>query len=87
MNQKEKYVAGVFYIDQTSKTKGTEESGNAQWRFSQDSFTPANTALWKTPGLFEGYGIKTNAQIHSTSAAVFGQLDWAVQINCMYYLV
>jgi iron complex outermembrane receptor protein len=71
-------VVGVFYIDQTSKTKGTEESGNAQWRFSQDSFTPANTALWKTPGLFEGYGIKTNAQIHSTSAAVFGQLDWAV---------
>lgn len=71
-------VAGVFYIDQTSKTKGTEESGSAQWRFSQDSFTPANTALWKTPGLFEGYGIKTNAQIHSTSAAVFGQLDWAV---------
>jgi len=71
-------VAGVFYIDQTSKTNGTEESGNAQWRFSQDSFTPANTALWKTPGLFEGYGIHTNAQIHSTSAAVFGQLDWAV---------
>jgi len=71
-------VAGVFYIDQTSKTKGVEESGNAQWRFSQDSFTPANTALWKTPGLFEGYGIKTNAQIHSTSAAVFGQLDWAI---------
>lgn len=71
-------VAGVFYIDQTSKTKGTEESGNAQWRFSQDSFTPANTALWKTPGLFEGYGIKTDAQIHSTSAAVFGQLDWAI---------
>lgn len=71
-------VAGVFYIDQTSKTKGTEESGNAQWRFAQDSFTPANTALWKTPGLFEGYGIHTDAQIHSTSAAVFGQLDWAV---------
>ncbi|WP_281226626.1 TonB-dependent receptor [Flavobacterium aquiphilum] len=71
-------VAGVFFIDQTSKTKGTEESGNAQWRFAQDSFTPANTALWKTPGLFEGYGIHTDAQIHSTSAAVFGQLDWAV---------
>ncbi|HSD08196.1 TonB-dependent receptor [Flavobacterium sp.] len=71
-------VAGVFYIDQTSKTNGTEESGNAQWRFAQDSFTPANTALWKTPGLFEGYGIHTDAQIHSTSAAVFGQLDWAI---------
>lgn len=68
-------VVGVFFIDQTSKTKGTEESGNAQWRFSQST---TNTALWKTPGLFEGYGIKTNAKIHSTSAAVFGQLDWAI---------
>ncbi|MBP6620120.1 MAG: TonB-dependent receptor, partial [Leadbetterella sp.] len=68
-------VVGVFFIDQTSKTKGTEESGNAQWRFSQST---TNTALWKTPGLFEGYGIKTNAKIHSTSAAAFGQLDWAI---------
>ena len=67
-------VAGVFFIDQTSKTKGTEESGDAQWRFAQSSTSP----LWKTPGLFEGYGIKTNAKIHSTSAAVFGQLDWAI---------
>ncbi len=68
-------VVGVFFIDQTSKTKGTEESGDAQWRFSQST---TNTTLWKTPGLFEGYGIKTNAKIHSTSAAVFGQLDWAI---------
>ncbi|MCV9926600.1 TonB-dependent receptor [Flavobacterium sp. LS1R49] len=67
-------VVGVFYIDQTSKTNGTEESGNAQWRFSQSSTSP----LWKTPGLFEGYGIKTNASIRSSSAAVFGQLDWAI---------
>ena len=67
-------VFGVFFIDQTSKTNGTEESGSAQWRFSQ-STTSSN---WQTPGLFEGYGIKTNASIHSTSAAVFGQLDWAV---------
>ena len=67
-------VAGLFFIDQTSKTKGTEESGDAQWRFAQSS----TSALWKTPGLFEGYGIKTNAKIYSTSAAVFGQLDWAV---------
>ncbi|MES2544879.1 MAG: TonB-dependent receptor [Bacteroidota bacterium] len=66
-------VVGVFYIDQTTKTNGTEESGNAQWRFSQNT---TNTDLWKTPGLFEGYGIKTDAQIHSVSAAVFGQLDW-----------
>ena len=68
-------VVGVFFIDQTVKIDGTEESGNAQWRFSQS--TP-NTALWQIPGLFEGYGIRTNAKIHSTSAAVFSQLDWAI---------
>jgi iron complex outermembrane receptor protein len=67
-------VAGVFFIDQTTKTNGTEESGNAQWRFAQNSISP----LWKTTGLFEGYGIKTNASIHSTSVAIFGQLDWAL---------
>lgn len=67
-------VGGVFFIDQTSQTDGTEESGNAQWRFSQST----TSALWKTPGLFEGYGIKTDARIRASSAAVFGQLDWAV---------
>lgn len=67
-------VAGVFFIDQTVKTHGTEESGNAQWRFAQSSTSP----LWKTPGLFEGYGIKTISSIRSSSAAVFGQLDWAI---------
>ncbi|WP_276378515.1 TonB-dependent receptor [Flavobacterium sp. H4147] len=67
-------VAGVFFIDQTSQTDGTEESGNAQWRFSQST----TSSLWKTPGLFEGYGIKTDARIRASSAAVFGQLDWAI---------
>jgi iron complex outermembrane receptor protein len=67
-------VVGVFFIDQTSQTDGTEESGNAQWRFAQST----NSTLWKTPGLFEGYGIKTDARIRASSAAVFGQLDWAI---------
>ncbi|WP_431244288.1 TonB-dependent receptor [Flavobacterium sp. P21] len=67
-------VVGAFFIDQTSQTDGTEESGNAQWRFSQSTTSP----LWKTPGLFEGYGIKTDANIRSSSAAVFGQIDWAI---------
>ncbi|MDW8852910.1 TonB-dependent receptor [Flavobacterium sp. MMLR14_040] len=67
-------VAGVFFIDQTSQTDGTEESGDAQWRFAQSS----TSALWKTPGLFEGYGIKTDANIRASSAAVFGQIDWAI---------
>lgn len=67
-------VVGVFFIDQTSQTDGTEESGNAQWRFAQSS----TSALWRTPGLFEGYGIKTDANIRASSAAVFGQIDWAI---------
>jgi iron complex outermembrane receptor protein len=67
-------VVGVFFIDQTVKIDGTEESGDSQWRFSQSTTSP----LWATPGLFEGYGIHTNAKIHSTSAAVFGQIDWAI---------
>lgn len=80
-------VAGLFYIDQTVKIKGTEESGDAQWRFSRApvNYTPAGgvatavpLALWETPNLLEGFGIKTDAQIHSTSAAAFGQLDWAI---------
>lgn len=67
-------VVGVFFIDQEVKITGTEESGSAQWRFSQSS----TSALWKTPGLFEGYGIYTNASIKSQSAAVFGSLDWQI---------
>jgi len=67
-------VVGAFFIDQTSQTDGTEESGSAQWRFAQSS----TSSLWKTPGLFEGYGIKTDANIRASSAAVFGQLDWAI---------
>jgi iron complex outermembrane receptor protein len=67
-------VVGAFFIDQTSQTDGTEESGNAQWRFAQST----TSALWKTPGLFEGYGIKTDANIRASSAAVFGQIDWAI---------
>jgi len=67
-------VAGLFFIDQTSRTTGTEESGSAQWRFSQST----TSSKWATPGLFEGYGINTDASIHATSAAVFGQLDLAI---------
>jgi iron complex outermembrane receptor protein len=67
-------VAGLFFFDQEVKIHGTEESGNAQWRFSQSS----TNALWSTPGLFEGYGIRTEASIQSTSAAAFANVDWEV---------
>src|SRR5690606_26926274 len=67
-------VVGLFFIDQEVKISGTEESGSAQWRFSQNTTSPN----WQTPGLFEGYGISTDASIKSSSAAVFANVDWAV---------
>lgn len=67
-------VVGLFYIDQEVKIRGTEESGDAQWRFSQSSTSP----LWATPGLFDGYGISTRSSIKSSSAAIFANIDWAV---------
>lgn len=67
-------VVGLFYIDQEIKTNGLEESGRHQWRFSQSSSSP----LWKTPGLFEGFGIRTNSSIRSKSAAAFANIDWEV---------
>lgn len=69
-------VVGAFYIGQDLKTDPyhIEESGDAQWRFSQNS----TSELWATPGLLEGYGIKTKSRLQSSGAAVFGQLDWAI---------
>jgi len=67
-------VIGLFYIDQEVKINGTEESGTAQWRFSQSTTSP----LWATPDLLEGYGINTKASIKSSSAAVFANIDWEI---------
>lgn len=69
-------VIGTFIIGQDLKTDPfhIEESGAAQWRFSQSS----TSALWRTPGLFDGFGIKTNSRLQSLGAAVFGQLDWSI---------
>jgi iron complex outermembrane recepter protein len=69
-------VAGVFIIGQDLKTDPvhTEESGDAQWRFSQSSTSSA----WSTPGLLDGYGIRTKSRLQTFGAAVFGQLDWAI---------
>ena len=69
-------VAGVFIIGQDLKTDPvhTEESGSAQWRFSQSSASNA----WQTPGLLDGYGIRTKSGLETFGAAVFGQIDWAI---------
>jgi iron complex outermembrane receptor protein len=74
LNDKITGVIGVFALGQQIDTHGTEESGNAQWRFSQST----TSSLWKTPGLFDGYGIHTESSIKSLSAAVFANVDWAI---------
>lgn len=72
-------VIGVFVIGQDLKTDPyhIEESGAAQWRFSQNS----TSNLWQTPGLFDGYGIRTNSRLKTFGAAVFAQIDWEVVSN------
>lgn len=67
-------VAGLFYLNQSINTHGNEESGKDQWRFSKSS----TSALWATPGLFDGYGIKTESSIKSQSASAFANVDWRV---------
>ncbi|WP_080058740.1 TonB-dependent receptor [Spirosoma aerolatum] len=72
-------VIGFFGLWQDLKSDPvqTEEAGSAQWRFAQSS----TSALWKTPGLFDNFGIRTTNRIQSTGLAVFGQLDWAISDN------
>lgn len=69
-------VIGVFAIGQDLKTDPVhiEESGAAQWRFSQST----TSDKWKTPGLFDGFGIKTTSGLKSFGGAVFAQVDWAI---------
>jgi iron complex outermembrane recepter protein len=69
-------VVGVYFIDQEVQTDpvGIEESGTATWRFSQST----TSTKWKTPGLFEGFGIQNKFSIKSISASAFANLDWEV---------
>ncbi|WPR73988.1 TonB-dependent receptor [Algoriphagus sp. NG3] len=69
-------VAGIYYLSQNLETSPfhSEESGSAAWRFLQNNQDP----LWQTPGLLEGYGIRTTSMLESSSAAVFGQIDWSI---------
>ncbi|MFV8327283.1 TonB-dependent receptor [Flavobacterium sp. ZS1P14] len=74
-------VIGVFVIGQELKADPIqiEEAGSAQWRFSQDTPNDSNGySLWQTPGLLNGYGIKTKNTLNTFSGALFGQLDWEI---------
>ncbi|SDK19795.1 iron complex outermembrane recepter protein [Pedobacter sp. ok626] len=76
LTEKVSGVIGVFALAQNLKGLAqTEEVGKDQWRFVQTSATGAQ-ALYSTPGLLDGFGIKTNSTIKSLSAAVFAQADW-----------
>ena len=69
-------VAGIFALWQKLDPDGahTEESGKDQWRFSQNT----TSSLWATPGLLDGYGIKSYPRLRTFSGAVFGQVDWTI---------
>ncbi|MCZ4245794.1 TonB-dependent receptor [Pedobacter punctiformis] len=69
-------VVGLFALGQNLQgLDQTEEVGKDQWRFVQTGNT-GTQALYSTPGLLDGFGIKTNSTIKSLSAAVFAQVDW-----------
>lgn len=69
-------VIGVFALSQNLKGLAqTEEVGKDQWRFVQTSATGAQAA-YNTPGLLDGFGIRTNSTIKSLSTAIFAQADW-----------
>ncbi len=67
------YVVGVFGFQQTLETTITLESGPAAARWNL-----APSANASTPGLLEGYGQVAYVDFKNTSAAVFGQAQWAV---------
>ena len=69
-------VVGLFAFYQKLDADGAhvEESGHDQWRFAQNS----QSNLWQTPGLLDGYGIKTKPSFRNFSGAFFGQIDWKV---------
>ena len=68
-------VAGVFAFRQTidSDPSFTQEQGSAAARFLL-----APTALAATPGLLDGYGYHQYVSFENVSAALFGQISWAV---------
>ncbi len=70
------FVGGIFAFGQrlNPDPAHTEEAGRDQWRFSQNSESP----LWQTPGLLDGFGIRSYPRLNSFSGAIFGQLDWSL---------
>jgi iron complex outermembrane receptor protein len=70
-------VFGFFAFDQELNTDPvhTEQAGAALYRFL---WTAPNTPVAATPALFDGYASEITSELNTASAAVFGQLDWAI---------
>ena len=68
------FVAGVFAFRQTIDSTGLQEQGAAAARFLLNP----SSAGWDTPGLLEGYGQTSDISSEHVSAALFGQLEWAI---------
>jgi iron complex outermembrane receptor protein len=69
------FVVGAFAFHQTldSDPAFRQEQGSAA-----AAFLLAPGANASTPGLLDGYGYNQTVKYHTTSAAVFGQLQWSV---------
>ena len=70
-------VFGFFAFDQKLNTDQvhTEQAGAALYRFL---WTAPNTPAAATPELFDGYTSEITSELNTVSAALFGQIDWAI---------
>jgi iron complex outermembrane recepter protein len=70
-------VFGFFAFDQKLDTDPvhTEQAGAALYRFL---WTAPSTPAAATPELFDGYTSEITSRLDTVSAALFGQLDWAI---------
>jgi iron complex outermembrane receptor protein len=77
LSEKVSGVFGFFAFDQklTTDPVHTEQAGAALYRFL---WTAPNTPAAATPELFDGYTSEITSELNSVSAALFGQLDWAI---------
>ncbi|MDP2227706.1 MAG: TonB-dependent receptor [Moraxellaceae bacterium] len=71
-------VFGLFAVQQDLESSPfhREELGPDQWRFVSPN--AASEAQWRTPGLLDGFGTSSSPGLETASAALFGQLDWAL---------
>ncbi|MDO8409554.1 MAG: TonB-dependent receptor [Phenylobacterium sp.] len=67
------FVVGAFLFRQTIDSTGKQEQGSAAARFLL-----APSAAAATPGLLDGYGQTSDISSTFLSAALFGQVEWAV---------